>query len=715
MAALDRGIGPASGVPLACTESSSLGAYCGGNTPLGQPASGSAYGFQPATTNGTPPSFYGASLAWDADDGVVLFFGGYNEFTSEPQNETWAYHNGVWANWTLTVGPAPSPRYLAAMAWDNWDGWVVLFGGCGEACPLGDTWVFFGDQWLNYTNQTGAPSAIYSATMTGWSGSDNGTFMFGGCENLNCSVQSNITYSFQDSFGCSKSCWIDYGVSTLPSARAGVALGEDQRTTEIVLFGGYDGDCSSGFFTECNFHALNDTWIWRDSGWVNVTYVGSSVFSYPDAPRAFAEIFWDPYLGQLFLYGGSDAPSLTLGGPPFPSLPIFDELWAYNISLESWVNDSATFALPMIPRVAAAVADSAKGAPPVLVGGQNYATGGLNDTYAWEGPVVTALVASPSSPETNSTVTFNGSAAQAQAPYFDSGLNIRLSFGDGSSEVALNTTHVYTQTGTYSPQLQVFDYLGIFGAATTSVSVRLFSVTASAASNGADVGIPLEFTATSSGGVGPYVYEWTFSGGGASTGATASHAFASTGVVAGFVSVSDATGTVVNESVTATINPVLQVSADASPTEESVGAPINFTANVSGGTPPFTYQWRFGDGGSSTVAAANHPYDAGGAYTADLWVNDSGGGSNHTTLTISIDAAPSKNVPSNGSSGVPFWLWIVLVVVIVAAVAVALGVVARRSKPGPSVGSPPLPPSPSQSSGVSPPTPPGRGPPPGPQ
>ena len=40
-----------------------------------------------------------------------------------------------------------------------------------------------------------------------------------------------------------------------------------------------------------------------------------------------------------------------------------------------------------------------------------------------------------------------------------------------------------------------------------------------------------------------------------------------------------------------------------SPMSPRVGQNVTFTATVSGGTPPFTFRWVFGDGGSGDFAA----------------------------------------------------------------------------------------------------------------
>jgi len=52
---------------------------------------------------------------------------------------------------------------------------------------------------------------------------------------------------------------------------------------------------------------------------------------------------------------------------------------------------------------------------------------------------------------------------------------------------------------------------------------------------------------------------------------------------------------------------------------------INFTGCASGGTPPYSYNWSFGDGGISLFANTSHAYSNKGSYTATLIVTDNAG------------------------------------------------------------------------------------------
>jgi hypothetical protein len=65
-------------------------------------------------------------------------------------------------------------------------------------------------------------------------------------------------------------------------------------------------------------------------------------------------------------------------------------------------------------------------------------------------------------------------------------------------------------------------------------------------------------------------------------------------------------------------------------------AAVKFTANGSGGTPPYRFTWNFGDNGVATGADAQHLYSAPGTYTVTLSGTDGAGAFSSTTTTVVI-------------------------------------------------------------------------------
>ncbi len=82
---------------------------------------------------------------------------------------------------------------------------------------------------------------------------------------------------------------------------------------------------------------------------------------------------------------------------------------------------------------------------------------------------------------------------------------------------------------------------------------------------------------------------------------------------------------------TATLSP-------ASDSPQCLGTQIQFSANRTGGTSPYSYNWDFGDGsGSSTAENPSYTYTAPGTYTASVTMTDGSGcpvGPEITVVTI---------------------------------------------------------------------------------
>ncbi|MBI2869657.1 MAG: PKD domain-containing protein [Chloroflexi bacterium] len=90
----------------------------------------------------------------------------------------------------------------------------------------------------------------------------------------------------------------------------------------------------------------------------------------------------------------------------------------------------------------------------------------------------------------------------------------------------------------------------------------------------------------------------------------------------------------------------LDVALTADKSRVKTGDNIRFTAQVSGGFPPYSYQWDFGDGNTSNEVSPSHAYTSAGDYTVSLTVTDDRGNTGAETRTRYVGVEAGWN-PGN--------------------------------------------------------------------
>jgi hypothetical protein len=199
------------------------------------------------------------TMTYDAADGYVLLVdeGNQQGFTS-----SWAYHAGVWRNLTAVSG-SPTPEPANGVVYDPTDGRVVLFGTLRVvdlvATDFNDTWTFLNGNWTNLTATVGpAPSPRYGAAMT-YDANESYVLLFGG-------DPTGVSGVLDDTWSFAFDHWTLLASPTAPTGRNFAALGYNPPSKTDVLFGGA-GPVTTPPSPECAqaSYICGDTWQWSSN------------------------------------------------------------------------------------------------------------------------------------------------------------------------------------------------------------------------------------------------------------------------------------------------------------------------------------------------------------------------------------------------------------------------------------------------------------------
>ncbi len=144
-------------------------------------------------------------------------------------------------------------------------------------------------------------------------------------------------------------------------------------------------------------------------------------------------------------------------------------------------------------------------------------------------------------------------------------------------------------------------------------------------------------------------FAWDFGDGGKGSGQRVGHAFAA-GIHTVNLTVTDDGGLTASASRRVDVAGPLAASIGASQLAGSLT--VSFSSSVSGGTPPYTYAWSFGDGGVSSNPNPTHAYASPGTYAMGLVVIDHEGTVAHAGVSINVQIPPLNAAASaNRTSG----------------------------------------------------------------
>ena len=212
-------------------------------------------------------------------------------------------------------------------------------------------------------------------------------------------------------------------------------------------------------------------------------------------------------------------------------------------------------------------------------------------------------------------------------------------FGDGHNGSGMKPSHEYSHPGEYQVTLTVWDDDGATDTNYTFSSIGL-QIPPQADANGpyeGHVGESVQFHGSATGGKPPYSWYWEFGNGYSSSLQNPIYAYGETGIYTVVLTVTDDNDNSDDDTTTATIYPENVLLADAGgPYSGFVNESVQFYGNASGGEPPYSWYWEFGDGNTSALQNPTHIYDKVGEYDVILTVTDDFGQNDNDKAFVKI-------------------------------------------------------------------------------
>ena len=248
-----------------------------------------------------------AALAYDATRNDTVLFGG-KDALGNALGDTWTFANNQW-NYRPTA-TAPSARHGHAVAFDAKNGAVVLFGGIDATqALLADTWLWNGSTWQQ-ASPAHAPSARQEHAMA-YDPYRRRVVLFGGAAQAGL---RNDVHEWNGTDWTEVLTAVNNGVTWAPRARSQHAMGYDPVSDRIVV---HSGQIDGGA-------VLTDTWAWDGSAWVQLL-AGSNAPIY----RKNAAMGRNAATQRLVAFGGSDGGA-RLNDASELAVPVLSRLREYG-------------------------------------------------------------------------------------------------------------------------------------------------------------------------------------------------------------------------------------------------------------------------------------------------------------------------------------------------------------------------------------------------
>ena len=235
------------------------------------------------TPSSAPLARSQSAMAFDESQGSVVLFGGASETSvqSGPFDDTWIWDGHDWR--VAEAAVHPSARWGHAIAYDRGRGRSVLFGGTDDITGMNDVWEWNGTSWSEVRSDA-SPAPRWNHSIV-YDNARGVVVLFGGL--FGSEFPPSSADLKDDTWTWNGTVWSEQEPESSPSPRRGHSLGYDSQRQRVVLFGGFSGCCTR-----------NDTWEWDGADWMLQSTPANL------APRHNSPMAYVPDSGHVILFGG---------------------------------------------------------------------------------------------------------------------------------------------------------------------------------------------------------------------------------------------------------------------------------------------------------------------------------------------------------------------------------------------------------------------------
>lgn len=284
--------------------------------------------------------------------GSMIIFGGFGSITSSisyPLNYLWMYDIGS-NSWNLASPygtPPPARQSHSAIYVPNSNSMIVYGGNVYYKVFFGDMFIYSlsNNNWNQLVPLSSSPSARSDHSAIYYP-IDNLMLIYGG--------SNGSTFGDLWQYDITNNAWTQLNPSSSPGLRSSHSAIFHPNSKSMIIYGGYDAGALGDIW---QYYIVNNTWI-------QIYPSGST----PSARYSHTAIY-NPNCDCMFIFGGYDGTNS------------FNDLWEYNIVLQSWDQIFPSGSIPLARDAQSAIYSPVSDSMLIYAGYNNGAI--LNDFWRY--------------------------------------------------------------------------------------------------------------------------------------------------------------------------------------------------------------------------------------------------------------------------------------------------------------------------------------------